>query len=171
MLGKVFILTVLTLTMGVFNHAYSDESEKENKKMQSSQTFVSVRYIVDDVIKAVDFYTKELGFTLEGKPALAPGAPESSAPAFAAVTRGSLRLLLSGPGSSGARPMPDGSKPVAGGWNRIQVPVTDIEAEVNRLRQAGHHFRNDIVKGVGGSQIILDDPFGNPIELWQAASK
>jgi len=139
--------------------------------MQSSQTFVSVRYIVDDVIKAVDFYTKELGFKLAGKPAVAPGASESSAPVFAAVIRGSLRLVLSGPGSSGARPMPDGSKPVAGGWNRIQVPVADIEAEVNRLRQAGYHFRNDIVKGVGGSQIILDDPFGNPIELWQEASK
>jgi len=151
-----------------FNLAYSNE--KENKEMEPNQTLVSVRYMVDDVNKAVDFYTKELGFTLEGKPAPAPGASESSAPAFAAVTRGSLRLLLSGPGSSGARPMPDGTKPVAGGWNRIHVPVSDIETEVHRLRQARYHFRNDIFKGVGGSQIILNDPFGNPIELWQAAA-
>src|SRR3989338_8501991 len=117
MLRKAFILlTVLTLTMCIFDYAYSEE----NKKMQPPQTLVSVRYMVDDVIKAVDFYTKKLGFTLEGKPAAAPGASESSAPAFAAVIRGSLRLLLSGAGSSGARPMPDGRKPVAGGWNRIQ---------------------------------------------------
>lgn len=135
-----------------------------------SQTQVSIRYMVDDVNKAVDFYTTYLGFTLEAAPALAPGAPASSPPAFASVIRGSLRLLLSGPGSSGAKPMPDGSKPVPGGWNRVQVPVSDLAAEVERLRAAGLHFRNDIVKGIGGSQIILDDPFGNPIELWQAAA-
>jgi catechol 2,3-dioxygenase-like lactoylglutathione lyase family enzyme len=168
---KTLILTIFIFSVFLFNQAYSNESDNKEMHMQPSQAPVSIRYIVDDVNKAVDFYTKELGFTLEGKPAPAPGAPESSAPAFAAVTRGSLRLLLSGPGSSGARPMPDGAKPIAGGWNRIQVPVSDIAVEVNRLRQAGYHFRNDILKGVGGSQIILDDPFGNPIELWQAAGK
>ncbi len=124
------------------------------------ETTVSVRYMIDDVDSAVAFYTTYLGFTLES----------NSAPAFASVTRGALRLLLSGKTSSGARAMPDGRKPVPGGWNRIQVPVADLAAEVERLRAAGLRFRNDIVKGVGGSQILLDDPSGNPIELWQPAA-
>ncbi len=124
------------------------------------ETTVSIRYIIDDVDSAVAFYTTYLGFTLES----------NSAPAFASVTRGALRLLLSGKTSSGARAMPDGRKPVPGGWNRIQVPVADLAAEVERLRAAGLRFRNDIVKGVGGSQILLDDPSGNPIELWQPAA-
>jgi catechol 2,3-dioxygenase-like lactoylglutathione lyase family enzyme len=117
----------------------------------------SVRYMIDDVPAAVAFYTEHLGFTLE----------MNSPPAFASVVRGPLRLLLSGPGSSGARPMRDGSKPVPGGWTRIQVFVDDIEREVARLRDAGLTFRNDIVKGFGGSQALLDDPSGNPVELWQ----
>jgi catechol 2,3-dioxygenase-like lactoylglutathione lyase family enzyme len=120
---------------------------------------VSVRYLVDDVDAAIDFYTTHLGFTLES----------DSSPAFASVTLGDLRLLLSGKTSSGARPMPDGRQPVPGGWNRVQVPVVDLDAEVARLRAAGLRFRNDVVKGVGGSQILLDDPSGNPIELWQPA--
>ncbi|WP_437678449.1 VOC family protein [Sorangium sp. So ce131] len=120
---------------------------------------VSVRYLVDDVDTAIDFYTKHLGFTLE----------TDSSPAFASVTLGNLRLLLSGKTSSGARPMPDGRQPVPGGWNRVQVPVVDLNAEAARLRAAGLRFRNDVVKGVGGSQILLDDPSGNPIELWQPA--
>jgi catechol 2,3-dioxygenase-like lactoylglutathione lyase family enzyme len=119
---------------------------------------VSVRYMIDDVPRAIAFYTERLGFSLE----------KDASPAFAAVRRGALRLLLSGPESSGARPMPDGRRPVPGGWTRIQVPVTDLAAEVARLRAAGLHFRNDIVTGVGGSQILLDDPSGNPVELWQA---
>jgi predicted enzyme related to lactoylglutathione lyase len=89
--------------------------------------------------------------------------------AFGSVTRESLRLLLSGQGSSGARPMPDGRRPVPGGWNRILLTVSDIEAEANRLRTSGLSFRNEILKGVGGSQILLDDPSGNPIELFQPA--
>ncbi len=124
-----------------------------------SENTVSVRYMVNDVDAAVVFYTTYLGFTLES----------NAAPAFASVTHGALRLLLSGKTSSGARPMPDGRQPVPGGWNRIQVPVADLAAEVARLRAAGLKFRNDIVKGVGGSQILLDDPSGNPIELWQSA--
>lgn len=119
----------------------------------------TVRYMIDDVPAAITFYTKHLGFTLEF----------DASPAFAAVVRGPLRLLLSGPESSGARPMPDGRKPVPGGWTRIQVPVDDIEREVARLREAGLTFRNDIVKGVGGSQALLDDPSGNPVELFQRA--
>lgn len=122
-------------------------------------TTVSVRYMIDDVETAIAFYTTHLGFTLE----------TNAAPAFAAVTRGPLRLLLSGKTSSGARPMPDGRQPVPGGWNRVQLPVPDLAAEVARLRAAGLCFRNDILTGVGGSQILLDDPSGNPIELFQPA--
>ena len=122
---------------------------------------VNVRYMVDDVDEAVAFYTKHLGFTLLS----------SAAPAFADVTRGDLRLLLSGSASSAGRPMPDGTKPVPGGWNRIEFVVDDIETEVDRLRGAGLRFRNDIVTGPGGSQILFDDPSGNPIELFQPAQR
>jgi len=125
----------------------------------TTDEFVNVRYMVDDVQAAIDFYTTHLGFTLRG----------SAAPAFADVTRGSLRLLLSGPASSAGRPMPDGAKPGPGGWNRIHLIVSDIAAEVARLRQAGLSFRNDVVTGPGGSQILLEDPSGNVIELFQPA--
>ena len=117
----------------------------------------TVRYMIDDVPAAIAFYTEHLGFTVE----------VDASPAFAAVARGPLRLLLSGPGSSGAMPMRDGSTPVPGGWTRIQVPGDDIEREVARLRAAGLTFRTDIVKGVGGAQALLDDPSGNPVELFQ----
>lgn len=120
-------------------------------------TTVNVRYMVDDVDAAVAFYTTHLGFTLISK----------AAPAFADVARGDLRLLLSGPSSSAGRPMPDGRRPAPGGWNRIHLIVEDLSAEVDRLRAAGVHFRNDIVTGPGGSQILLDDASGNPIELFQ----
>ena len=118
---------------------------------------VHVRYMVNDVEAAIAFYTGHFGFTLISK----------TLPAFADVARGDLRLLLSGPASSAGRPMPDGSKPSPGGWNRIHFVVDDLAAEVQRLRAAGVHFRNDIVTGPGGSQILLDDPSGNPIELFQ----
>jgi catechol 2,3-dioxygenase-like lactoylglutathione lyase family enzyme len=120
-------------------------------------TTVNVRYMVDDVEAAVAFYTTHLDFTLLS----------SQAPAFADVIRGNLRLLLSGPTSSAGRAMPDGRQPVPGGWNRIHLIVDDLAAEVERLRAAGLAFRNEIVKGPGGSQILLDDPSGNPIELFQ----
>jgi len=120
---------------------------------------VNVRYMVDDVEKAVDFYTTHFGFT----PNL------NAAPAFADVIRGNLRVLLSGPASSAGRPMPDGRVPEPGGWNRLHFIVDDIDAEVERLRGAGITFRNDIVSGPGGRQIVLDDPAGNPIELFQPA--
>ncbi|BCW72864.1 VOC family protein [Arthrobacter sp. NicSoilB8] len=122
---------------------------------------VSVRYMVDDVDAAIDFYTKHLGFALR----------MSAAPAFADVTRGRLRLLLSGPRSSAGRPMPDGTVPSPGGWNRIHLIVSDIAAEVGRLRAAGLTFRNDIVKGPGGQQILLEDPSGNVVELFQPAGE
>jgi len=120
-------------------------------------TTVSVRYIVDDVEKSIAFYTTLLGFSLIS----------NAAPAFADVSRGDLRLLLSGATSSAGRAMPDGSRPEPGGWNRIQLIVDDIDAEVARLRAAGAHFRNDVIKGPGGAQVLLEDPSGNVIELFK----
>ena len=124
-----------------------------------SDETVNVRYIVDDVEAAVGFYTRYLDFTLIS----------DASPAFADVRRGQLRLLLSGPTSSAGRPMPDGRTPAPGGWNRIHLIVDNIEAEVARLRADGVRFRNDIVSGPGGKQIVLDDPAGNPVELFQPA--
>lgn len=124
------------------------------------EDLVSVRYMVDDVDAAVDFYTSHLGFTVGW----------SAAPAFAEVIRGRLRLLLSGPTSSAGRAMPDGRTPAPGGWNRIHLIVDDIAAEVERLRGAGLTFRNDIVTGPGGQQILVDDPSGNAVELFQPAT-
>jgi catechol 2,3-dioxygenase-like lactoylglutathione lyase family enzyme len=118
---------------------------------------VNVRYMVDDVDAAIAFYTAQLGFSLLSR----------QAPAFADVMRGDLRLLLSGRSSSAGRPMPDGRQPVPGGWNRIQLIVDDIVVEVERLRAAGVRFRSDVVRGPGGAQILVEDPSGNPIELFQ----
>jgi catechol 2,3-dioxygenase-like lactoylglutathione lyase family enzyme len=123
------------------------------------ETTVNVRYMVDDVEAAVAWYTTLLGFTLLS----------NAAPAFADVRLGSLRLLLSGPKSSAGRPMPDGDRPGPGGWNRIHLIVDDLVSEVARLRAAGVEFRNDIVTGPGGSQILLKDPAGNLVELFQPA--
>lgn len=118
---------------------------------------VNVRYMVEDVDTAVDFYTNHLGFKLG----------INSSPAFADVTRGNLRLLLSGRKSSAGRAMPDGTLPFPGGWNRIELVVDNLSSEVERLRSKGLHFRNDIVAGPGGSQILLIDPSGNFIELFE----
>ncbi|MGO8890395.1 MAG: VOC family protein [Streptosporangiaceae bacterium] len=128
--------------------------------MTNPQEVVSVRYMVDDVQEAVGFYTGHLGFTLLS----------SAAPAFADVARGSLRLLLAGPQSSAGRPMPDGRKPRPGGWNRIHLIVADIAAEVARLRAEGVRFPNEIVTGPGGKQILIEDPAGNVVELFQPAT-
>jgi catechol 2,3-dioxygenase-like lactoylglutathione lyase family enzyme len=126
-----------------------------------SETIVNVRYMVDDVGAAVEWYTSHLGFSLLS----------NQAPAFADVRRGSLRLLLSGPTSSAGRPMPDGERPGPGGWNRIHLVVDELAAEVARLCAAGVRFRNDIVTGPGGSQILLVDPSGNLVELFQPARR
>jgi catechol 2,3-dioxygenase-like lactoylglutathione lyase family enzyme len=126
----------------------------------SREDLVSVRYMVDDVDRAIDFYTRHFGFELG----------LNASPAFAEVIRGRLRLLLAGPKSSAGRPMPDGRKPEPGGWNRIHFVVADLASEVERLRSADVQFRSDIISGPGGQQIVLDDPAGNPIELFQPAS-
>jgi catechol 2,3-dioxygenase-like lactoylglutathione lyase family enzyme len=120
---------------------------------------VSIRYIVDDVDTAIEFYCRELGFHEDMHPASS----------FAMVSHGDLRLVLSAPGGGpgGGQPMPDGTLPQPGGWNRFQLEVDDIEATVARLREHGARFRNDIITGVGGRQILLEDPAGNPIELFQ----
>ena len=127
--------------------------------MTTPDQYASVRYLVDDVQAAVDFYTTHLGFTLN----------TSAAPAFADVVRGPLRLLLSGPASSGARATPDDA--TAAGRNRIHLIVDDLDAEIDRLRDAGLSFRSDVVTGPGGRQILLADPAGNLIELFQPAAR
>jgi catechol 2,3-dioxygenase-like lactoylglutathione lyase family enzyme len=122
-------------------------------------TSVQVRYIVNDVDAAIAFYTQQLGFTLEMHPA----------PAFAMLSRGDLRLVLSAPNPAGGggQPMPDGRQQAPGGWNRFAIEVDDLNTMVDKLRQAGVHFRNEIVSGVGGKQIIVEDPAGNPVELFE----
>ena len=120
---------------------------------------VHVRYLVDDVQASIDFYCEHLGFEVR----------LNAAPAFADAVRGNLRILLSGPTSSAGRPMSDGETPQPGGWNRIHFVVDDLEAEVTRLRDAGAQFRNEVVRGPGGSQILLVDPSGNLVELFEPA--
>ncbi|HTO71308.1 MAG TPA: VOC family protein [Myxococcota bacterium] len=129
--------------------------------MTDAKELVSVRYLVDDVEAALAFYTKLLDFRVL----------TSFPPAFADVARGNLRLLLSGPTSSAGRPMPDGARPGPGGWNRIHLIVDDIEREVARLRGAGARFRNDVLSGPGGKQVLLQDPSGNLVELFQPAAR
>jgi catechol 2,3-dioxygenase-like lactoylglutathione lyase family enzyme len=120
---------------------------------------VSVRYIVDDVDAAIAFYCRHLGFEEQMHPA----------PTFAMLSRGDLRLALSAPSGAGGggQAMPDGTRPEPGGWNRFMIEVSDLAATVDTLREAGAHFRNDIVTGVGGKQILVDDPSGNPVELFE----
>jgi len=122
---------------------------------------VQIRYIVNNIDEAIAFYTEQLGFNLEMHPA----------PAFAMLSRNDLRLVLSAPNPSGGggQPMPDGTRQVPGGWNRFAIQVNDINSMVETLRKSGVHFRNNIVTGVGGKQIIIDDPSGNPIELFEPA--
>ena len=122
---------------------------------------INVRYMVDDVEESIAFYTKMLDFEVL----------TSASPAFADVKRGNLRLLLSGPKSSAGRAMPDGAQPGPGGWNRVHFIVDDLDAEVERLRDAGAVFRNDVVEGPGGKQILLQDPSGNVVELFQPADR
>jgi catechol 2,3-dioxygenase-like lactoylglutathione lyase family enzyme len=130
--------------------------------MDCAMASVQVRYIVNDVDDAIAFYCQHLGFHEDMHPA----------PMFAMLSRGDLRLVLSAPGGpgtpgGGSQPMPDGTRPAPGGWNRFAIEVSDLAATVEALRTAGAHFRNDIVTGVGGKQILVDDPSGNPVELFE----
>jgi catechol 2,3-dioxygenase-like lactoylglutathione lyase family enzyme len=127
----------------------------------AAEETVSVRYLVDDVAESIDFYTRHFGFTVLN----------SAAPAFADVQRGNLRLLLSGPQSSAGRPMTDGERPCAGGWNRIHFIVDDLDAEIARLEAAGVSFRNEVVRGPGGAQVLARDPSGNLVEIFQPAAR
>jgi catechol 2,3-dioxygenase-like lactoylglutathione lyase family enzyme len=161
---RTLALILAAVGIGCLVAAAADDAKTTTKTGMETQmskehsAIVSVRYMIDDVDAAVAFYTNHLSFTLD----------VDSAPAFASVTRGNLRLLLSGEKSSGRKAMPDGTKPVPGGWNRIQLQVTDIKAEAARLRAAGVKFRRDeILSGPGGSQIWVVDPSGNLVELFQ----
>ena len=146
-----------TLAMGEDGEPPKDQKQTENKLMST----VGIRYMIDDVPAAIAFYTTRLGFALD----------IDASPAFASVSRDGVRLLLSGKTSSGRRAMPDGREPVPGGWNRIHIQVDDLESEVKRLRDAGLKFRNEILSGPGGSQILLDDPSGNPVELFETGTR
>jgi glyoxylase I family protein len=139
--------------------AVSDEAGR--KQVPSIRGFHGVRYQSTDVQRAADFYTTYLGFTLE----------HQQLPAFATVSLGGLNLLLSGPGASGSRPMADGRRQEPGGWNRIVLHVTDVAREIARLKKAGLKFRNEMQTGPGGRQIQLEDPDGNPVELFEPAQR
>ena len=142
-------------------------SEKPNQAASSadSQSFVKglwgVRYQVKDVKRSVDFYTTQLGLKLD----------HQNLPAFAQVSVGNLKLILSGPGASGSRAMPDGRRQEPGGWNRIILQVDDLPARIESLKKGGLHFRNEMESGPGGKQIQIEDPDGNPIELFEPAQR
>ena len=154
MVTRVMILLVVSIATPLI-------AASQQSKEQKDMTEVRVRYMVNELDPAVEFYTKHLGFQVK----------QQNKPYFAMLSRGGFQLVLStpfGPGGA-AKPMPDGRKPEPGGWNRIIISVDDLPAEVARLRKAQLHFRNDIVSGPGGSEILLDDPSGNPVELFQPA--
>ena len=142
----------------------SEASREANSDAKEGNSFVvglwGVRYQVKDVERSIDFYTKQLGFKLD----------QQNLPAFGQVSVGNLKLILSGPGASGSRPMPDGRPQEPGGWNRVVLHVSDLPANIERLKKEGLHFRNEMEGGPGGKQIQLDDPDGNPIELFEPAS-
>ena len=141
----------------------SDASRDAGSEVKQDQSFVAglwgVRYQVKDVKRSIDFYTKQLGFKLD----------QQNAPAFGQVSVGNLKLILSGPGASGSRPMPDGRQQEPGGWNRVVLQVSDLPARIEALKKAGLNFRNEMEVGPGGKQILLEDPDGNPIELFEPA--
>lgn len=152
------IISSIVAAVSFFLVIAATHAQQGPAKEEPKVTTVSVRYIVDDVDAAISFYTKHLDLQVDIHPA----------PGFASLSRGNLRLLLNAPGAGGAgQAMLDGRKPAPGGWNRIQIEVADLASKVETLRKAGAHFRNDIVIGNGGKQILLDDPAGNCIELFE----
>jgi glyoxylase I family protein len=162
---RAFLLCFFAVAIGGYmNQKGSSEASSEagaNTKEEKSVVLGlwGVRYQVKDVNRSIDFYTKQLGFKLDMQ----------NPPAFAQVSVGNLKLILSGPGASGSRPMPDGRQQEPGGWNRIILQVTDLPARIEELKKAGLHFRNEMEVGPGGKQIQLEDPDGNPIELFEPA--
>jgi glyoxylase I family protein len=168
-MGKwcAFLLCFIGVAIGAFmNQKGSAEASSEAGSNQGNGQSVvlglwGVRYQVKDVSRAIDIYTKQLGLKLD----------QQNLPAFAQVSAGNLKLILSGPGASGSRPMPDGRQQEPGGWNRIILQVKDLPARIEALKKAGLHFRNEMEVGPGGKQIQLEDPDGNPIELFEPASR
>jgi glyoxylase I family protein len=157
---RYILLVILVLAPGGYlNQAGAQSARNETSTFAAS--FWGVRYQVKDVARSVAFYTNQLGFKLD----------QPSSPAFAQVSIGNLRLALSGPGASGSRPMPDGRSQGTGGWNRIMLEVTNLPDRIDSLRKAAVHFRNNMEVGAGGKQIQLEDPDGNPIELFEPASR
>jgi predicted enzyme related to lactoylglutathione lyase len=158
---KTILVLLLTVCAGSLQSSSNAQSGNAQSGKDANMSTVRVRYMINDLDPAVSFYTKYLGFEVK----------QEAKPNFAMLTRGNLELVLStnyGPGGA-AKPMLDGRKAEPGGWNRIILNVDDLEAEVARLRKANVHFRNNIARGPGGSEILLDDPSGNPIELFQPA--
>ncbi|MDB4922063.1 VOC family protein [Mucilaginibacter sp.] len=154
----IFIVTLFAASLAI---AQNKPIAMENKNSEQQQNIVAVRYIVHDVDSAISFYTRLLDFKVNQHPA----------PGFADIYRGNLHLLLNKPGAGGAgQTMPDGTVPAPGGWNRIQIQVEDLTATVDKLKALGAQFRNDLVNGIGGRQILLKDPSGNLIELFQPKS-
>ena len=159
LVAVLFCVGLLAVIWAVESPSVSAQPDDKDKGKKRTFRAVAVRYQIKDVEKAVEFYTKHLGFKVE----------LNAAPAFASVSNGSLIVYLSGPKSSGARPLPDGRKQEPGGWNRIVLEVDDLPSRVAALKKAGLRFRNEIEKGPGGQQIQLEDPDGNPIELFEPA--
>ncbi|HEU4770348.1 MAG TPA: VOC family protein [Pyrinomonadaceae bacterium] len=161
--SALFLCLIVVAIGGFMNQTAQKSPEKPNQNNASATGFVKglwgVRYQVKDVSRSVDFYTQQLGLKLD----------QQNLPAFAQVSVGNLKLILSGPGASGSRAMPDGRQQAPGGWNRVILEVDDLPARIEALKKAGLRFRNEMESGPGGKQIQLEDPDGNPIELFQPA--
>lgn len=155
---SIAVLALACMSFAELPERASGQAGREEKKM--TFRLWAIRYQIKDVNRAIAFYTQHLGFKLE----------QQQGAAFARISNGNLSVLLSGPGSSGSRPLPDGRKQEPGGWNRIVLQVDDLPAVVTEMKKSGFHFRNEIETGPGGKQIQLEDPDGNPVELFQPAS-
>ena len=159
---RVFVLCVVVIVMGGYMTQSATQSSENSSQAQSFvKGLWGVRYQVKDVSRSVDFYTNKLGLKLDME----------NLPAFAQVSVGNLKLILSGPGASGSRKLPDGRQQEPGGWNRVILQVEDLPARIETLKKAGLHFRNEMETGPGGKQIQLEDPDGNPIELFEPAAR
>ena len=159
---RVFVLCVVVIVMGGYMTQSATQSSENSSQAQSFvKGLWGVRYQVKDVSRSVDFYTNKLGLKLDMQ----------NLPAFAQVSVGNLKLILSGPGASGSRKLPDGRQQEPGGWNRVILQVEDLPARIETLKKAGLHFRNEMETGPGGKQIQLEDPDGNPIELFEPAAR